>query len=549
MIKNSYRTLVSTKATPQNEPVLGKTQVKNRAGGFVFQTDKWDQLDRFLILGSDTNTYYASAKTLTKENASSALVCIKEDGKRVVDRVVEISEAGRAPKNDPALFILAMCAGEGDLETRQYALKSLSKVARIGTHLFHFAEYVEGFRGWGRTLKKAIAAWYNEKDLDRVVFQVMKYGQRDGWSHRDLFRLSHPHTNDVERSAVYRWIVSGTEGLKERKIGRNGKERVYADVSEHLHEGLKAFEALRSAKDEKDIINLIKEHGMPWETVPREWLGSAKVWESILPRLPVTATLRNLGRLTANGLLSPLGEHVDTVVSRLTDEIAVAKSRVHPLSVLMAMKTYEQGQGDRGKLTWSPVSQIVDALDSMFYIAFKSVEPTNKRILLALDVSGSMGMSEIAGMRGITPRVGSAAMALVTAATEKKCHIFGFSDRFIPLTISPQMRLDSVIRDISGLPFMGTDCSLPMKYALQKSISVDCFVIYTDNETWAGYDMHPFQALLQYRKTMNIDSKLVVVGMTSNSFTIADPSDAGMLDCVGFDVAVPNIISNFIVGK
>ena len=44
---------------------------------------------------------------------------------------------------------------------------------------------------------------------------------------------------------------------------------------------------------------------------------------------------------------------------------------------------------------------------------------------------------------------------------------------------------------------------------------------------------------------MGIGAKLVVIGMVSNGFTIADPNDAGMLDVVGFDTATPSIITDF----
>jgi 60 kDa SS-A/Ro ribonucleoprotein len=44
---------------------------------------------------------------------------------------------------------------------------------------------------------------------------------------------------------------------------------------------------------------------------------------------------------------------------------------------------------------------------------------------------------------------------------------------------------------------------------------------------------------------MGINSKLIVVGMTSTDFTIADPTDIGMLDVVGFDTGAPSIISTF----
>ena len=57
--------------------------------------------------------------------------------------------------------------------------------------------------------------------------------------------------------------------------------------------------------------------------------------------------------------------------------------------------------------------------------------------------------------------------------------------------------------------------------------------------------IHPVQALRQYREATGIAARLVVVAMASNGFTIADPDDAGMLDVVGFDAATPALIADF----
>lgn len=46
-----------------------------------------------------------------------------------------------------------------------------------------------------------------------------------------------------------------------------------------------------------------------------------------------------------------------------------------------------------------------------------------------------------------------------------------------------------------------------------------------------------------------LDAKLVVVALTPTEFTIADPSDAGMLDVSGFDSAVPGLIGDFSAGR
>ena len=76
---------------------------------------------------------------------------------------------------------------------------------------------------------------------------------------------------------------------------------------------------------------------------------------------------------------------------------------------------------------------------------------------------------------------------------------------------------------------------------------VDTFVIYTDSETWAG-DVHPAQALRDYRRASGIDARLVVVGLISNGFSITDPNDPGQLDVVGFDTATPQLIADFARG-
>ena len=102
---------------------------------------------------------------------------------------------------------------------------------------------------------------------------------------------------------------------------------------------------------------------------------------------------------------------------------------------------------------------------------------------------------------------------------------------------------------MSDLPFGGTDCAQPMLYALEHRIPVDVFVVMTDNETWHG-EVHPVQALEQYRREMDRPgAKLVVLATSVTSFSIADPEDPGMLDIAGCDSAVPRIISEFALGR
>lgn len=515
-----------TRRTPQSQPIPGTDQVPNSAGGFAWAVDDWTRLDRFLILGSEGGTYYIGERKLTQGSAEAARRCILADGPRVVRRVIEISEAGRAPKNDPALFVLAMASALGDAGTRQAAFEAVPRVARIGTHLFHFLDFRQAFAGWGRGMRRAVSAWYDARDLDAAAYQMIKYRQRDGWTHRDVLRQAHPHPDDPARGALYAWVT--------------GKEADHA-----LPRIVEGFQKAQTAESPKETAALVTEYGLPREALQPEHLTDVAVWDALLDGMPMTALIRNLATMTRIGLLTPLSDAAARAVAQIGDEVRLRKARTHPIAVLSALRTYASGQSVRGSSTWEPVSQITDALDGAFYSAFANIEPTGKRIVLALDVSSSMARGEVAGSPGLAPREGSAAMALVTAATEPQYAIMGFSHTFEPLAISPRQRLDDAVRAVSDLNFGGTDCALPMLWAIEKGIEVDAFVVYTDSETWAGH-IHPVQALQRYRRETNILAKLIVVGMEGNNFSIANPEDAGMLDVVGFDAAAPALISDFI---
>lgn len=527
---SSYSKYFSTRQTPQSEPIPDSNQVANNAGGYAFAVDDWTRLDRFLVLGAEGGSYYVHERKLAVENARAVQGCISQDGARTVKRIVEISEAGRAPKNDPAIFALAMAASMGSADTRAAALAALPRVCRIGTHLFQFAENIGAFRGWGRALRRAVGNWYTAKEPRELAYQLSKYQQRNGWSHRDLLRLAHP---TVEQG-------SPTERALTWVAGKRDLTRLM--VAEPLAP-LRAFEEARRATTKPEILRLIREQGLVRECIPTRWLTEVEVWEALLDKMPLTAMVRNLATLTRLGVLAPQSAATRTVRAELTRSDRIHKARLHPVAILMALRTYAAGQGERGRHTWTAVPQIVDALEAAFYSAFGTITPTGKRWFFGLDVSGSMS-SPVAGT-SMSCCEGATALALVTAHVEAHYSICAFADGLRPLPISARSRLDDALRHTRNVNCGGTDCSLPMLYALQRRIPVDAFVVLTDSETWAGA-IHPVQALRKYRERMSIPAKLIVVGMVSNEFTIADPNDSGMMDVVGFDAAVPQLMSDFV---
>lgn len=335
---------------------------------------------------------------------------------------------------------------------------------------------------------------------------------------------------------------------------------------------LEGFRKAQEAGTARESALLIGSYGLPREAIKTEHLREPVVWEALLEEMPMTAMIRNLANLTRAGVLKPLSEASKFIVERLEDTERLRRARIHPINVLSALRIYARGHSELGRgESWVPVESVIDALDAAFYEAFEFIKPAGKRTLLALDVSGSMKQEMINGMSGLSAREGAAAMAMATAHTEPEYHVIAFAGPYvergapssgdhygypdasqpeapIPFPLSKRERLDDVMKRMHETPFGGTDCAVPMIYARNEGLDVDTFIVYTDNETWAG-QMHPSEALTRYRRDTGINARLVVVGMANNDFSITDPKDGGMLDVVGFDSSAPATISAFSRGE
>jgi hypothetical protein len=319
---------------------------------------------------------------------------------------------------------------------------------------------------------------------------------------------------------------------------------------------LKALIELAKTGEKKDTATAItlmeKNKKIQREHLPTELLNTPQIWDTLLSGMGMTALVRNLGKLSQVGVASSRSQDI---VRMLTDPKAVKDSKIHPLQVLVGMKTYSQGKGDLGSMTWTPNSYITTALSTTFRQAFGNITSTGKRYMLGLDVSGSMSSFMCAGAKNITPREGSVAMAMMTLHAEgaENVHVYGFSNTFYNFNgkIRPEMTIQDAIK-ATDVPFGATDCALPMTEALKmyvhSGIVFDVFCVYTDSETYAP-TIHPQVALEQYRKQTGVDAKLIVVGMTSNCLSIADPKDKNTLNLAGFDTATPELISMFVRGQ
>lgn len=526
---NPYKNvIVNRKQTVQTQPIPNREHemVKNNAGGYVFQVNDMDYLDRFLILGTEGGTFYQSEKELTEAGAVKVKQLIKSNGVNVVNRIIEVSDKGLAQKNNAAIFGLALAATYGDSQTKKAVKDAIPKVCRTGTHILQLTDFVAKLRGFGRSIREGINSWYLDKNISDLSYQLVKYQSRDGWKHSDVFRLTHPAFPAKTNKEVIGWVMNKGAGENPAKI-------------------IEGFELAKKAESAAKLVQIINDYKLPREAVPTQFLNDVAVWEALLENMGMTAILRNLGKMTSVGLLSnkPFDKNTQKVNEILSNAEAIKKGRLHPLGILMGLKTYSSGHGFKGSNTWTPVSSIVNTLDDAFYMAFDTIVPTNKRILYALDVSGSMG--GIIDNTNISCAEVTAAMSMALARTEKNHYIMGFAHTFKDLNISSKDKLPEALKKVYDRTFGSTNCALPFTWGSENKVDFDMAVIMTDNETYGG-STHVTQALSKYRNDRgNPDVRLAVCGFTATNFSIADPQDVRQMDFVGLSSDLPLALSNF----
>eukprot|EP00111_Clytia_hemisphaerica_P024087 TCONS_00071016-protein len=488
---------------------------------------------------------------------------------------------------------------------------------------------------WGRARRRGVGNFYTDssKDANRLLLLMTKYKQRHNWNHVQTLGYCHPKmTGDEEqvKNIVLQYCTRGKEKLdkylvKKKIDGNQPMDPITSQILQHI----KVLEEVKNLKpdvpaDVERLLQLLHQYGI--REVPQEFEVDAagqmvqventqrkkcsfqltrehlpngfqklkEVWVALLQDMPMTALIRNLGKMTSLGLFDDPANR-EIVKKVLGDGSILNKARIHPVKILLASKMYEQGHGDQGQshqpqqeyptmslsqqlrqqrqrqqqpqqpqqrvptkepLTWIPNAEISKALNDAFYLSFRqpgknSSFRTDKKFMLNLDVSGSMDWRNCVGCDFLTPAAASFALAMITMKVEPHCSVFAFGRTL--QNIDHLLKRDMTIREAiqlgRSINFGATDCALPMVHATQNRLDVDVFIVYTDSETWVG-KVHPSEALKNYRLKMNKpDAKLIVMAMQVNDFTIADPLDRGMFDVCGFDSNVPDMICEIARGN
>ena len=514
---------------------FNSNQTLNSEGKPVFKLDDIERLKRFVFLGSDNGSLYIHKDVLSYQN----LTCLENllNSCRYDDILDVINKYKHTVyKKDYLIYVLARCCSiklDDDplfwkKDFRSDCYKIILEVCNTPTHLFLFVKLYETINnklynatGWTSSIKQMIAEWYQSKSYSELMYHITKYQTRHTWSHKDILRLSHVKPKNDTYNDIFKYIT--------RNQLSDNPELDY----------LRIFENLKSEYNIDKVVEDIKQYNFVKEQIPYNLLNEQKIWVALIKGMPITSLLKSLNKITSLHILDDYPDMLQLIKRKIDT------TYVHPLQLLITLKTYTKGVGMKGGLTWIPHQEIVNLLNSVFYASFEKLVPTNKRILLALDVSGSMSWNTICGIESLTAAEVACAMAMMFDFVEKDVDIMGFSSEFKKVDISSKYCLEENLISIQDNTFGSTDCALPFVWASDNNKKYDAVIVFTDNETNSN-TIDPSTALQLYRNQTGLNTKLIVVGLTSNGFSIADPDDANMMDICGFDASMYDTVKEFI---
>jgi len=567
---------------------------------FVYKLSLKDYMLRLLILGSPENKYDPRKKGLSTENAEYIKTQIeKGHGEEICNIVRDVYKANRAPKQDATMMVIGLLCRAKDVTIRKMGLQLLENFKTI-SHLYSWKKChasIESHatgqksKGFGRAVKRQINDWilsYSGKPED-LAYQITKYMAREGWSFKNMLQCTHVKTGTGDNR-----VFEEKEGVKtksKRKVNKNTSPPTELDLV--LRYAVNGFEemdklatpsllatkvyqyladihiAMRMTSQEKErLIDIIYTHKLTREQIPTWGLSDKEVLDALLMNrkktrvsMPLTALLRNLGNLSSHGVFD---DQMTTqlVTKHLVHPDTIKFSKIHPVSVLTAWFTYRNGTGNRGHNSWMIDPDIVQTLEEMFYLSFKNVEPTGKRICFLIDCSGSMGCQSLC--EGVTCAESAALLSMIFARSEttggsSPDHSFylftskgrhGYGSGCSGLTdvsdiIDADADFNKVLKSCQRSDWGMTDISMGILEALKYKRKYDAFVVITDCDVNSG--IKPSEAMKQYRDGMKMpNTKLAVVATQGADYTIADPKDPLMMDMVGFDSHGPKILQDFI---
>ncbi|WP_428333376.1 RNA-binding protein [Novosphingobium sp.] len=488
---------------------LPRADAVNQAGGVAYAYGPEARLAQLAATGTLADGFYAGAET----QLSDVVLAAKDVDPEWVAKCAVHSRQSGAMKDMPALLAAYLTMADPDLSVRVF-----KRVIDNGRMLRTFVQIMRsgqvGRGSLGSRPKRLVREWLEAAS----VMQLMRAATGNDPSLADIVRMVHPAPATAERRAFYGWLI--------------GKPYDVAALPAQIV----AFEAWKQAPA-GDLPD-----------VPFEWLTafalSAEQWAALAGRMGWQALRMNLNTLARHGAFGVKGV-TEAVTAKLADADTIARVRPMPYQLMVAL-----GQVGEGV----PLA-VQAALESALEASLVRVPKLSGHVVVAPDVSGSMGSPATGYRKGATSKVRCIDIAALVAAAvlrqNRAARVIPFEQAVVNLALDPHARVAANAAKLAAVGGGGTNVSAPLALLNKERARVDTVVIVSDNESWVDPSRRGATATMaewNKLKARNPGAKLICIDIQPYGTTQAKDRD-DIMNVGGFTDAVFDAMARFAKGE
>ncbi len=480
---------------------------QNEAGGLAYQRSPEQALALYAATGCLNGTYYAGNEA---QLAQALLLAAQVEPAFVAKTAVHARRVSHM-KDMPALLLSTLSLRDGELFA-----KAFNKVVDNGRMLRNVVQVLRsgrvGRKSLGSRPKRLVREWIQQASSDTLINAAI--GNQPSLA--DLIRMVHPKPADAERQALYAWIIG----------------KPYLEAA--LPAKLQAYEAFK-----REPVAEVPD--MPFLYFTSLSLSDEQ-WKSIARNASWQTLRMNLNHFGRHGVFEDQGVLFECV-AKLTDAAAIAKARVFPYQLMVA---YQAGA--------NLPDAIRGALHEAMEIATRQVPKIDGKLVVAVDVSGSMASPVTGHRKGASSVVRCVDVAALFAASllrsNPQARILPFDTEVRSLRLEPRDTVMTQARQLASLCGGGTSVSAPLAQLNREKAKVDLVVLVSDNESWrdtrAGGVTETMRQWAQI-KARCPEAKLVCIDLQPVATAQAVERE-DVLHVGGFSDAVFEVVAAFAAG-
>ena len=503
--------------------------ISNEAGGRAFQLDHRQALAQLAATGTLNHTFYQNAQAQLEQ----VLALTQNIDATFIAKTAVYTRKNNHMKDMPVLLLAILSQLEQNLFKAVFPL-----VIDNGKQLRNFVQIMRSGaiqrKSLGSLPKKMINQWLiNANDN-----QLLSANIGNQPSLADVLKMTHPKPKDANQDAFFAYILGKKYEL------------------EQLPTKVQALEKFRQGLTQ-DVPDL------PMQLLTNLSL-SAQQWAEIAKNGGWQMLRMNLNTFTRHGVFEIEG--MDNVIAnKLQDQDMIRKSRVLPYQLMATWAALDDA-----------VPQVVrQALEQVMQAALENVPRLTGRVVVAVDVSGSMASPVTGYRKGATSKLRCVDVASLFACALKQVNpeieTMPFDTQLHSLNIvehesdvsllgrlkqvfsgSKTRSIFEVAKQFAALGGGGTNCSIPLKRLNRDQTAVDLMIYFSDNESWADQlrTQHKTGMLYEWDilKQRCPHAKLVCVDLQPYTHTQA-PERADTINIGGFSDEVFRLIDLFAQGK